>query len=440
MPNRRDVLRYSTLAIAPWLLTALTGCNSVTGDPAVDVEAFLSDELPVSATVSIALCGPDSLLYSSGFGMADRENNEPATQRTVYDIGSVTKQFTAAAVLTLEARGALRVADPVSVHLPGWNGPDITVHQLLTHTSGLGDQPGGDYDVLHRDDLEAWAASAPVSAKPGTRYRYSNLGYSLLAAVIEVVSGGGYEEYLHEHLFRPAGMLHTGYVIPSWPSRTVAVEYDAEGARHGRPHERTWADDGPYWNLRGNGGVLSTVTDMARWHTALQGDAVLDRESRKKLFTAHVPEENEPTWYGYGWVIGEESGHRIAWHNGGNDRSYSEMWRDLDDQTAIVWCTNQVASSSDGWNLEEVGITDAAVSSFHALSGTHAVTNFTTSASYAAGFSFHEAVCPAVVVTSVRRSSGTASAKSRVAPTSTVSSATSANSRTGVTIREAKSR
>lgn len=367
MSRRRQFLRYAAAtAVAPWLLSGLTACSTnMTADPAEDIEAFLADELPDGATLSIALCRGGSVIYRNGFGLADREADVAATADTVYDIGSVTKQFTATAILKLEAAGRLSVTDSISTYLPGWTGPDITVHQLLTHTSGLGDQLGDDYDVLHREELIDQATVAPLSAEPGAGYRYSNLGYSLLAAIIEYVAESGYEEYLSQNLFLPAGMSETGYVLPDWEDRDIAVERDVQGTPQGRPNEHAWAEDGPYWNLRGNGGILSTVTDMAGWHAALYDDPGFEGELTEKLFTAHVPEENEPTWYGYGWVIGEESGHRIAWHNGGNDRSYTEMWRDLDAGTAIIWSTNQVRSTDD-WNLEELGVTDAAAESFMA--------------------------------------------------------------------------
>lgn len=220
---------------------------------------------------------------------------------------SITKQFTAAAILKLEMMGKLRVTDPIGRHLgqvPADKRP-ITLHQLLTHTAGLAEGLGDDYDVLARDDFLTRAlASKPLSA-PGTTFHYSNMGYGLLAAIVEKVSGLGYENFLAEHLFAPAGMTRTGYVLPTWEPGRIAVEYDDEGAAHGRPIAHPWAQDGPYWNLHGNGGMLSTARDLLRWHRALSGTGVLSATAKRKMFSPQVRMPDSQDSYGYGWVISD---------------------------------------------------------------------------------------------------------------------------------------
>ncbi len=157
----------------------------------------------------------------------------------------------------------------------------------------------------------------------------------------------GYEEYLSEQLFAPAGMTQTGYVLPDWRPDQVAVEYDAEGVPHGRPFEHPWADDGPYWNLRGNGGLLSTAGDMFRWHRALEGEQVLDARAKEELFEPRVLEEpGGGTYYGYGWVVQDSDDGRILWHNGGNGWSYGEIARAPDAGAMVFWATNQVRSTT----------------------------------------------------------------------------------------------
>ena len=136
---------------------------------------------------------------------------------------------------------------------------------MLTHTSGLVDVLGGDYERQTRGSMLAGALESELQARPGAEYAYSNVGYSVLAAIVEKASGIGYEEFLAKHLFAPAGMTQTGYVLPDWEPGQVAVEYDRQGRPHGRPLDHPWASDGPYWNLRGNGGLLSTARDMFRW-------------------------------------------------------------------------------------------------------------------------------------------------------------------------------
>ena len=216
------------------------------------------------------------VLLRKGYGLADRENGVPYTADTVFDVGSITKQFTAAAILKLELQGKLRVEDPIGKFFPGV--PDdkksITLHHLLTHTSGLESDFAGDYDPVLRDEYVKRILASTLRSKPGDVYFYANSGYSLLGAVVEIVSGKPYEQYLRENFFLPAGMPDTGYKLPGWPQAKVAVGY-RDGKRWGRINEKPWDKAGPYWALRANGGISSTLDDMLRWHVALTGDTVL---------------------------------------------------------------------------------------------------------------------------------------------------------------------
>jgi CubicO group peptidase (beta-lactamase class C family) len=323
------------------------------------VARFLRDTLPKTASGTFVAARGVRMLHCRGFGLADRERRVEAGCDTVYDTMSMTKQFTAAAILKLEMMGRLRVSDPIAAHI----GPvpkdkrRITVHHLLTHTSGLIASLGGDYEPLSRERMLARALKSRLRSAPGEEHYYSNLGYSVLAAIVEKASGMGYEEFLAEHLFAPAGMTRTGYVLPDWRPQQVAVEYDARGRARGRPFDHRWAGTGPWWNLRGNGGLLSTARDMFRWHVALKRGKVLDRRAKRKLFKAHVREEpGGDTHYGYGWVM-SESGRfgRVAWHNGGNRWSYGELARLLDAGVMVFWVTNQFRDRSEGWSFYRLG-------------------------------------------------------------------------------------
>jgi CubicO group peptidase (beta-lactamase class C family) len=319
------------------------------------VERFLDDTLPDGASGTLVAARDGEMVHCAGFGMANREARVTAGCDTVYDVMSITKQFTAAAILKLEMRGELRVTDPINRYV----GPvpddkrEITVHQLLTHTAGLINALGGDYHRLSRDDMVAGALASKLRSPPGAEHHYSNLGYSLLAAIIEKASGMGYEEFLAEHLFTPAGMTQTGYVLPEWDTDEVAVEYDGNGEPQGRPFDHPWAKDGPYWNLRGNGGLLSTARDMFRWHLALEGDEVLSEPAKDKLFKAHVLEEpGGDSYYGYGWVVVRSDDYgKVVWHNGGNGWSFGVLTRLLDEGVMVFWITNRYKDADAGWNL-----------------------------------------------------------------------------------------
>jgi len=323
---------------------------------AASIQRFLDRILPGRASGTLVAARHGDRVYCRGFGMADRKRRIPAGCDTAYDVMSLTKQFTAAAILKLQMMGKLSVTDPIDRYLgsvPADKGP-ITVQQLLTHTSGLIEGLGDDYDRLSRRGLVTGALESKLRTPPGAAYHYSNLGYSLLAAIVERASGMGYEEFLAQRLFAPAGMTRTGYVLPDWQRDRVAVEYDARGRSHGRPFDHPWAKDGPYWNLRGNGGLLSTARDMFRWHRALEGDKVLDRRAKRQLFKPRVLEEpGGDTYYGYGWVILETKYGRAGWHNGGNGWSYGELTRLLDDRVMVFWVTNRYKAR--GWNFERLG-------------------------------------------------------------------------------------
>jgi CubicO group peptidase (beta-lactamase class C family) len=321
------------------------------------VDVLRPSDVPEGSSGTLVAGIGDQMLVCRGWGLADHESDAAAGCDTVYDVGSMTKQFTAAAVLRLQMQGRLRVTDPIGRHLRGVPADkrDITLEHLLTHTSGLVDVLGGDYEPLTRADLIADAFAYELRTRPGERYHYSNVGYSLLAVIIEEASGTGYEEYLAKDLFAPAGMTQTGYVLPEWSPIDVAVEYDAEGSPQGRPFDHPWAADGPYWNLRGNGGLLSTARDMFRWHQALLRERVLDGEAKAELFRPRVLEQpGGDTRYAFGWVVMDTPYGRAHWHNGGNGLSYGEVARLPEAGAFVFWVTNQYRSAGD-WNLERAG-------------------------------------------------------------------------------------
>jgi CubicO group peptidase (beta-lactamase class C family) len=353
------VLTRSVVAVAA-AATALVGppAQAQVPDPeSTSLRTFVEGTVPTGASGTLVAVRGHRVGACEGFGWAVRAQRIPADCDTVYDIGSLTKQFTAAAIVKLEMLGRLDVHDPIG----RWLGPvppdkaAITVQQLLTHTSGLVGSLGGDYERLSRRQLLRRAMALPLRTPPGSAYHYSNLGYSLLAVIVERASDETYERFLARRLFRPAGMTRTGYVLPHWRRAEVAVEYDARGRAQGRPFDHPWAASGPWWNLRGNGGLLSTAADLARWHRALLDHRVLDRRAQRELFRPRVEEQpGGDSWYGYGWVLLDTPVGRVAWHNGGNGWSYAELARVLGTGAMVFWVTNRVRSTG-AWNLERDG-------------------------------------------------------------------------------------
>jgi CubicO group peptidase (beta-lactamase class C family) len=302
----------------------------------------------------------DQIAIAKGYGLADRAQKRPFTTNTVFDIGSITKQFTAAAVLRLAEQGKLSPHDKIGKYFkevpPGKAG--ITIHHLLSHSSGLRDSFGDDYDVMTRAAIVAKALHSKLLWKPRhRRYRYSNAGYSLLGAIVEIASGKAYEAYLRDELFKPAGMADTGYLLPKWEKSRLAHGYLRSGRDWGTPLDHPWDSDGPYWNLRANGGVLSTVGDLYRWHLALKGEQVLFEDSKQRMFTAHVREgPSAKTSYGYGWVIAEtRRGTKLIVHNGGNEIFFADFRRYVDEDIVVIVASNMATHPA---NRYERGILD----------------------------------------------------------------------------------
>lgn len=289
-----------------------------------------------------AVRGKDVILLKS-YGLADRARRIPLTTSSVYNLGSITKQFTAAAILILEMQGKLSVTDAVSAHLPGVP-PDkaaITLHHLLTHSSGLeSDFAPSDYDPVGREEYVRRALASTLLFKPGSGYEYSNAGYSLLAAIVEKVSGQPYETFLTERVFRPAGMKESGYKAPAWAPDRIAHGY-VGGEDWGTIIQRIQEPDAPYWTLRGNGGLHTTLGDMVAWHRSLGTDAVLSREARSKYFTPYVAEGPRAlSHYAYGWAIGKSArGTTVVQHNGGNGVYVAEFLR-FPDEDAMLFLTS----------------------------------------------------------------------------------------------------
>ena len=292
---------------------------------------------------SILVAKGGEVILHEGYGFADAEGKVPFTVDTAFDIGSITKQFTAAAILKLEMQGKLGVSDPISRWFEGVpeDKKGITLHHLLTHSAGLEDVFGGDYEEMPRDRVVKAALESKLLWAPGARYRYSNAGYSLLGAIVELASGKPYEEYLRESLWKPAGMTRTGYRLQEKGPLAHGVLGDRED--WGTPVDQAWAPEGPWWNLRANGGVLSTTGDLYKWHKALEGEAILSNEAKRKMFTPHMPEDEEgSSHYGYGWAVSETLRKtRLISHNGGNGIFNADFRRYVDDGVVLIIGSNR---------------------------------------------------------------------------------------------------
>ncbi len=343
--SKSRLRRTLAVVLAPWLpaiaaLSLMAGpappahpaqgpdlAGEMARQAAADTAGYLGrmEKLSFSGVVLVAVSGEPVL--AQGYGLADRERGIPWSPATVSCLGSITKQFTAAAILNLEEQGRLSVSDPITKYFADVPGDKtaITLHQLLTHSSGIEDLEGrDDYDPIGRDEFIRLALKQPLGAAPGTRYSYSNAGYSLLGAIIEKLTGGSYEQYLRRTFFLPLGMYETGYVLPAWGESRLAQGYRA-GELWGTVLGHPMDTDGPYWVLRANGGIHSTCYDMLRWARALMDGRVLKPASMEKLWAPHVPEGGGSS-YGYGWSVRTLSGDiKIVTHNGSNGIFFADF-------------------------------------------------------------------------------------------------------------------
>ena len=258
--------------------------------PSAKIDEYLTRLTGFGLSGSVLIAQDGKVILEKGYGLADRKRNLPFTKDTVVDIGSNTKDLTKTAILQLAQAGKLKLSDTLPKFFE--NVPSdkavITVEQLMEHTAGIGMYSGRDEERITKDEFLKRVLTAPLIAAPGKEENYSNPGYSMLAAIIEKVSGQSYDQYVQDHILKHAAMTTTGYILPKWRDGQLARNY-ADGEEQPSTFDLPHLPDGPSWNLRGNGGTLSTVGDMYKFYSALQGESLLNREFKAKLFDVNSP-------------------------------------------------------------------------------------------------------------------------------------------------------
>ncbi|UCG61524.1 MAG: beta-lactamase family protein [Candidatus Zixiibacteriota bacterium] len=338
-------LTRKLITVLAMVILVIGGCVSrdagrsgdvVNGEIAQKVDDYLTRLVPFGFSGAALVARGDKVLLNKGYGLAIVADSTPNDSRTIFSTGSITKQFTAAAIMKLEMMGKLNTDDPISKYFE--NVPEekqsIRLHHLLTHTAGFPGALGSDFEIVDREEMMKRILEAPLKFPPGEEFGYSNCGYSMLAAIVELASEMTYEEFLQEHLFKPAGMEYTGYRLPDWSGVTVAHWY-AGDIDNGIPLDK----DYPYWNYIGNGGILSTAGDMLKWHLALTGDKVLSAEARAKLYTPFLND------YAYGWDVLDTERGTLIQHDGGSMLGCAaDFKRYVDSSVTIVLFSNRSGS------------------------------------------------------------------------------------------------
>lgn len=298
------------------------------------------------AAVLVARNG--KIVFEKGYGLANLDAKTPITGDTRFRIGSITKQFTAAAILRLAEQGHLRIDNPVSKFIPDWpRGSEVTLRHLLTHSSGIHNftaKPGFDAHVREPISLEKLVASFehdPYDFNPGEKFSYCNSGYVLLGLIVEKVSGESYETYLRKTFFEPLGMHNTG-VYPSGgglPDEALGYSFE-NGAIHR-------AVDWDMSNVATAGEIYSTAHDLFRWNEALFSQKVISAASMHAAFTVGVLKDDDPrhpqdTGYGYGWTLDRLNGAREISHGGELAGFGSYLLRLPDYQLTVIVLLNCV--------------------------------------------------------------------------------------------------
>lgn len=302
----------------------------------------MAEDTQFSAAVLVA--DKNGIVLKGGYGNANDSNGTPVTSETIFDIGSISKQFTATAILQLESQGLLNINTSIDQYITGIpeDKTAITPHHLLTHSAGFVEEHSKD-DLAPQNRAEALQAilGQTLGFSPGDEYVYSKSGYTLLAAIIENITKQQFTDYLHQNFFNPNRMNSTGFYNGSWIGKSTANGYYNDQDQ-GKPSD--W--DGPYWGVIGNGGVMSTVGDLYIWWQALQNNRILPPVQKDKLFTRHV-EEFSRSYYGYGWTLQETPFGDLITHNGGGIGGNSDFAFYKNQEVVIIIASNRINIHTD---------------------------------------------------------------------------------------------
>lgn len=323
------------LVVTAVLLTAV-GCREV----AARLDKYLQravDAWHFSGTVLVAVDG--QVVLAKGYGWANVVFEEPNTPTTKFYIGSITKTFTAAAIMKLHERGEIALDAPLTRYLPDYPsdpGDRITVSELLSHTSGIPNYTDHPEINFKREqpmtpvELIDFFKGRPLLFEPGTQFSYSNSNFVLLGEIIEAVSGQSYEAFLHHEILKPLGMLDSGY-----GRREAAHPELADGYTLDQDHDYVEAVPVHLSVLYAAGALYSTAEDLLKWDQGLYGNKILSQESIDDMFAPRAH------GYGYGWAIDSLYGRRLVYHGGFLDGFNCTMDRWLDDRLCIIVLSNE---------------------------------------------------------------------------------------------------
>lgn len=292
---------------------------------------------------SVLVARKGTIIFEKGYGYKNKKTLLPNDPNTIFQIGSITKQFTSAIILQLKEKQKLSLQDKISKYIPDFpQGDQITIEQLLTHTAGVYNYTNNpDFmknestKPIARDSLLALFRNKPLDFKPGEKFSYSNSGYILLGYIIEKVTGRSYFQVVRDNIFRPVHMDHSGFDFTHLASSDKATGYDPPAPLV--PAEIV--DSSVSFSA---GAVYTTVGDLYKWDRALYSGSILSQPSEEAAFTPHLAR------YGYGWMIDSLYGKRVVEHGGGITGFVSFILRVPEDETCIIVLDNAPSQAQPG--------------------------------------------------------------------------------------------
>jgi CubicO group peptidase (beta-lactamase class C family) len=337
------------------LLTAAAAAQTVNNlDPALRdrIDRIAAQVLQQTGvpSASVAIVQHGKLVYTHAYGNAHLEPPTPATPQMRYSIGSISKQFTATALLLLQEEGKLSLDDAVGKYVPGLTrGDEVTIRQILSHTSGYQDYWPEDYvmtTMLHPETaqqiIDTWGKK-PLDFEPGTQWQYSNTNFVIAGAIVEIVTGAPYFDFLVQRIFRPLGMTSV------WNSdQTKLTQVDATPYyRHALGTLRVAPKEGLGWMFAA-GELAMTAHDLALWDQSLLAQSVLKPDSYKQMFSEIKLKDGKGAHYGLGVDVRDRDGHRSIEHSGEVSGFVSDNEVLIDDGAAVAVLTNQDAVGAAG--------------------------------------------------------------------------------------------
>ncbi len=295
---------------------------------------------------SLAIMRKGKIEYEKAYGFADTENKIPNSVNTVFQIGSVSKELTAAAILMLIEKGKLSLDDTLTKFIPDFIEPanKVTIKNLLIHNSGIPnytellDKPFSWESKSSLDDIIGLLKNRKFDFQPGEKFKYDNSGYAILAYIIEKVSGMSYPQFMKQNIFLPLGMKHTldGGDNEDIGERANGYTFDLKNRKVKKAVFTEFAQ------LAGAGSIISTAEDIAIWDEAVEQKKLLSTKSWNEALSKHVEATmfGDSTYYGYGWVIQKYYGHKLIWHTGGMAGFLCANYIFPEDNLTIIFLTN----------------------------------------------------------------------------------------------------